>query len=369
MSALTAEQAHALIAQLQEQNQMLQQSVAAAPAAAASLAAQTVAAALAHAQSAAVRAPPRTKIPAASNYAGSAHTLDNWLREMEQQFDWYGYNSHAERVAMAAAQLRGSALDWWHALSPDEKQPLRESFADFEQALRKRFQPVDSAKSARLALDQLAQGARQSVHDYTAHFRRLLTAVPSMSADDRVHRYVQGLRPAVRSLLLLQDVKTLDEAIASAARIGSLSQYASHASSSTGASTAGPMDLSSTVMRDLCALAGTGISGGGEDDPSATDAGDAAPSDAAPVTRAELRQMHQQLLHAMQSQRRGEAGRSSGRGGRPSGRGAPRVSGLSEQQVRERLDAGTCFACGKPGHRKADCPTAGKGDSKQQSGN
>lgn len=367
MSALTAEQAHTLIAQLQEQNKMLQQQAAAAPAAAASLAAQTAAAALA--QSAAVRAPPRTKIPAASNYAGSAHTLDNWLREMEQQFDWYGYNSHAERVAMAAAQLRGSALDWWHALSPEQKQPLRESFADFEQALRKRFQPVDSAKTARLALDQLTQGAKQSVHDYTAHFRRLLTAVPSMSADDRVHRYVQGLRPAVRSLLLLQDVKTLDEAIASAARIGSLSQYASQASLSTGASTAGPMDLSSTVMRDLCALTGTGTSGGGEDDPSATDAGDAAQSDAAPVTRAELRQMHQQLLHAMQSQRRGDAGRSFGRGGRSSGRGAPRVSGLSEQQVRERLDAGTCFACGKPGHRKADCPTAGKADGKQQSGN
>jgi len=355
MSALTAEQAHALIAQLQEQNNMLQQQAAAA------LAAQTAATTIAQAAVVA-RAPPRTKIPAASNYAGSAHTLDNWLREMEQQFDWYGYNSHAERVAMAAAQLRGSALDWWHALDPQEKQLLRVSFADFEQALRKRFQPVDSAKTARLALDQLTQGAKQSVHDYTAQFRRLLSAVPSMSADDRVHRYVQGLRPAVRSLLLLQDVKTLDEAIASAARIGSLSQYASHASSSTGASTAGPMDLS--VVQDLCMLTGAG-STGREDDTRTSDGVDAAQSEAAPVTRAELREMHQQLLHAMQSQRRGDVGRHPGRGGRPSGRGPPRVSGLSEQQVRERLDAGACFACGMPGHRKADCPTAGK----QKSGN
>lgn len=362
MSALTAEQAHALIAQLQEQNNMLQQQAAAAPAAAAALAAQTAAATIA--QAAAARAPPRTKIPAASNYAGSAHSLDNWLREMEQQFDWYGYNSHAERVAMAAAQLRGTALDWWHALSQQEKQPLRASFADFEQALRKRFQPVDSAKTARLALDQLSQSAKQSVHDYTAQFRRLLTAVPSMSADDRVHRYVQGLRPAVRSLLLLQDVKTLDEAISSAARIGSLSQYASHASS-TSSSTAGPMDLS--VMQDLCALTGAAHADPGREDDSGD--GDAAPPDSAPVTRAELRQMHQQLLHAMQSQRRGDAGHRSGRGGRSSGRGMPRVSGLSEQQVRERLDAGACFACGKSGHRKADCPTAGKADGKQQSGN
>lgn len=351
-NVLTAEQAHALIAQLQEQNNLLQQQAAAAPAAAAALAAQTAAAALA--QAAAARAPPRSKIPAASNYTGSAHTLDNWLREMEQQFDWYGYNSNAERVAMAAAQLRGAALDWWHALDLEEKQSLRASFTEFDRALRRRFQPVDSAKTARLALDQLTQGAKQPVHDYTAQFRRLLTAVPSMSAEDRVHRYVQGLRPAVRSLLLLQDVKTLDDAIASAARIGSLSQYASQAAA-PGSSTAGPMDL--------CALTGA--------DPSIENDqndGDAAPSDTAPVTRTELRQMHQQLLLAMQNQRRSESGHRSGRGGRPSGRGMPRVSGLSEQQVRERLDAGSCFACGKPGHRKADCPNKAA-DSKQQSGN
>jgi hypothetical protein len=360
-NALTAEQAHALIAQLQEQNNMLQQQAAAAPAAAAALAAQTAAAALA--QAAVPRAPSRTKIPAASNYAGSAHTLDNWLREMQQQFEWYCYNTDAERVAMAAAQLRGSALDWWSTLAMDSKQSLRASFAEFELALRKRFQPVDSAKSARLALDSLAQGAKQSVHDYTTQFRRLLTAVPSMSADDRVHRYVQGLRPAVRSLLLLQDVRTLDDAIASAARIGSLSQYASHAAASSAPSSSSPMDLS--VMQDLFALTGVGAA----DDDVASDDRDAASSDSSPVTRAELRHMHQQLLNAMQSQRRGPAGHSFGRGGRGPGRGAPRVSGLSEQQVRERLDAGTCFACGKPGHRKADCPTAGRADGKHQSGN
>ena len=332
---------------------MLQQQAAAAPAAAAALAAQAAAAALA--QAAVVRAPSRTKTPAASNYMGSAHTLDNWLREMEQQFDWYGYNSDAERVAMAAAQLRGTALDWWHALDSEEKQLLRASFADLTRALRKRFQPVNSAQTARLALDQLTQGVKQPVHDYTAQFRRLLTAVPSMSAEDRVHRYVQGLRPAVRSLLLLQDVKTLDEAIASAARIGSLSQYAAQAAAS-GSSTAGPMDLCALTSAEFVT-----------DDH--TSDGDAASSESTPVTRNELRQMHQQLLLAMQNQRRSESGhRGFGRGGRSSGRGTPRISGLSEQQVRERLDAGSCFACGKPGHRKADCPNKAA-DSKQQSGN
>lgn len=343
-NAITAEQAHALIAALVQQNSLLQQQASAAPAASAAAAA---------AQSAASSAQRRTKIPPASNYAGSAHTLDNWLREMQQQFDWYCYNSDAERVAMAAAQLRGAALDWWSTLADADKPALTASFTAFAQALRARFQPVNSAQTARLALDSLAQGAKQSVHDYTAAFRRLLTAVPTMSEEDRVHRFVQGLRPSVRSLLLLQGATTLDDAISKAARIGSLGQYASAASSSSHSSSAGstPMDLS--AMQDLFAL--TGVAPGGFSNASGADSEldscdrDAADS-SAPVTRAELRQ----LLTAMQHQRKGYGNRRGGRDGRP--RGPPRVAGLSEEQVRERLDAGACFACGKPGHRSADCP-------------
>jgi hypothetical protein len=118
------------------------------------------------------------------------------------------------------------------------------------------------------------------------------------------------------------------------------------------------MDLS--AMQDLFALTGVGSAGSAADsvdDPSA----DAADS-SSPVTRAELRQMHQQLLNAMQHQRKGSGNRHADRAGRP--RGPPRVAGLSEQQVRERLDAGACFACGMPGHRKADCPTHQNGQKK-----
>jgi hypothetical protein len=357
MSAITAEQAHALIAALVQQNSLLQQQAAAAPAVAAAAAAHPAA------------APRRTKIPPASNYAGSTHTLDNWLREMQQQFEWYGYNSDAERVAMAAAQLRGAALDWWSTLASADKQTLTSSFEEFGKSLRARFQPVNSAQTARLALDSLAQGAKQPVHDYTAVFRRLLTAVPTMSEEDRVHRYVQGLRPSVRSLLLLQGATTLDDAISKAARIGSLGQYASAASAVGHSSSSGssPMDLS--AMQDLFALTGM-TPGGSADSEAGDDSGvDAAVADpSAPVTRAELRQMHQQLLSAMQHQRKGSNNRRSGRDGKP--RGPPRVAGLSEQQVRERLDAGACFACGKPGHRKADCPTnKAKTDGQYQSGN
>jgi hypothetical protein len=330
-SAITAEQAHQLIAQLAEQNQLLKDraALAAAPGA--------------HSAAAASATQHRTKIPAASNFSGTASTLDGWLREMRQQFDWYKYIADAEQVAMAAAQLRGNALDWWAAqLKPAEQAALRLSFAAFEQALRARFQPINSAKMARHALDTLRQGAKQPVHDYTSSFRRLLTPLPDMSEADRVHCYTRGLRPALQLRLVENDPATLDAAISLATRLGSLSQFA--ASSAPAGQSYGHGDGNAM---DLSNIEGLEQTDGGDDDA------------AAPVTRGELQKMQRQLLNAMQQHRSGNgAGNRDGKRA-PFGRGSrgpPRVPGLSPQQVRERMDAGLCFLCGEAGHRKYDCP-------------
>jgi hypothetical protein len=320
-------QMQAQLQQLQAAQQQQQQQAAAAPAASS------------------VR---RAKIPAASNFAGTASMLDGWLREMRQQFDWYQYTADSEQVAMAAAQLRGVALDWWAAqLSSAEQSALRNSFSAFEQALRARFQPVNSAQTARLALDSLRQGAKQSAADYISSFRRLLVAVPDMSEADKVHRFVQGLRGSTQQHLIVHGVDTLDKAIAMAARVGSLGLFAA-----SSAAAAGYSSSSNSNAMDL-----TNIESEEPDD------GD----DTAPVTRAEFRQ----FLNAMQQQRQGGMAGADQRGGKrpPFGRGdrrgVPRVAGLSEQEVRKRLDERLCFVCGEAGHRRADCPES----KANQSGN
>ena len=328
MDAAAVEQAlRAMQAQLQQQAAQLQQHQQAAAAAVA---------AAAHAPAAPAR--PRAKIPSASSYSGSPSLLDSWLREMRQQFEWYTCTADAEQVAMAAVHLKGVALDWWCSqLSAAEQFALRASYAAFELALRTRFQPVNSAQTARLALDSLRQGARQSVQDYTSAFRRLLVSVPDMCEADKVHRFVQGLRGPAQAHLIVHDCDTLDKAIGMAARVGSLTLYAASSAAASGGS---PMDLNA-------------MHGGSADtEPPASD-----DDNDIPVTRSEFKQ----LLAAMQAQRSGSArGREGhrpafgGRGDR--GRGPPRVQGLSEQEVRRRLDESLCFICGQPGHRKFDCP-------------
>lgn len=314
--AAMAQQNNAVLAALQQQlaaAQLAQQQPALAAAAAA--------------------LPRRPKIPTASSYSGSATALDGWLREMQQQFDYYRMVDNAEQVAMATAQLRGPALDWWSTSSAETKTALAASFVQFSQALRTRFQPVNSAKLARRALDALVQGQRQSVHDYISAFRRLLVAVPDMSEADRVHAFARGLRGAVQTRLLELDPQTLDAAIEAAARIGSLGQYA--ASSSAGASGNGnAMDLS--------------VLGLDSQEDAAAEDGD---SDA-PVTRAEFRQ----LLAAMQHGRGGGTGKRPpfGRGDRL--RGPPKVQGLTPEQVKQHLDQRLCFRCGQAGHRQTACP-------------
>src|SRR6185295_10100537 len=115
-------------------------------------------------------------------------TLDDWLARMRQQFEWYGIGSgdDAARIRFAAGYLSGAALDWW-----EHSQSKPTTWADTEQALRTRFQPVTSADSARAKMHALVQG-RSPVQDYVSAFRRLLVAVPTMGDDDRLFLFLRG---------------------------------------------------------------------------------------------------------------------------------------------------------------------------------
>ncbi len=146
----------------------------------------------------------RPRLPPPSQYDGrSAAALDGWLRELQQQFDWYQTTDDVGRLQFAGALLKGTALDWWASLvdtaavAPQTDSTKPTTYADFVVRLRGRFQPINSAQTARLQLDDLRQGPKQSVQDYISMFRSILVRLPNMNEEDRVHRFIRGLRTSI----------------------------------------------------------------------------------------------------------------------------------------------------------------------------
>jgi hypothetical protein len=281
----------------------------------------------------------RPRLPAPTAFEGSAASLDDWLCDLRQQFDWYTTVDDAGRLAFATAFLRSAARDWWSNLAAAIRP---KTWTDFEAALRRRFQPVTSAETARSKLLALSQG-KGHVNDYIEAFRRLLSSVPTMDAEDRLFQFLRGLRSNISTQIRVQGIRTLDAAVEAAARIGSLGEMTAATGSSLSSS-------SNHVPMDLGTL---GVEGGveGLEPATSTDR----PEDATPITKADL----QHLLNAMRDERKGPASSSNSSKfsrNRMMGRGMPRIPHLTPLQVSEYMDAGKCFGCGSKEHRSRNCP-------------
>lgn len=322
---------------LQQQQQALNQQMNAAIAAAVAAAVPLAAAPAAAAPFAAARA---ARLPPPALFEGVSAKLDEFIADIEQQVAWYTLPA-GDIVRFAGGFMRGAARDWHTTLAP---QPA--DWASLVLALRARFQPVNSAESARAKLLALSQG-KQSVNDYIDAFRRLLVRVPTMSDDDRFHQFRRGLRPAIALQIDMQGITTLDAAITRAAQIGGRLENAQAASSGSNSGSV-PMELDNIE--------------GLEGDTNATNNADA------PVTQSQFKL----LLAAMQDNRRGGRGAGTGSGSGNSGGGnnrhhggrsygLPRMPHLTEEQVKEYMAAGKCFGCGAKDHTSRDCPKRKKG--------
>ena len=338
-------------AQLQQQHQQdlaaLQQQMQQQLHAAAAAAAQAAAQPAPHPAAAHVAAPAaapridRPRLAAPPPYDGRAATLDDWLSTLARQFAWYGASMQAddERIRFATSHLQGPAWEWWDTQGAGRPT----TWTGVQDALRRRFQPVNSAELTRAKLLALTQG-KASVHEYVDSFRRLLVRVPSMSEDDRLFQFLRGLRPSIATQLRVQGVVKLDAAIELAVRVGSLQDLGmgAAATSSASASSAAhsPMELDAMLEGVEGLEKETGTAG-------------ASSSADGPVTHAELRQ----LLNAMRDERAGGAGatNANNRARFGQGRGPPRIAHLTPDQVREYMDAGKCFGCGSKDHQSRQC--------------
>jgi len=259
--------------------------------------------------------------------------LDQWEREMRYQFAAYGapLASEQARIAFAVSYLGPVPLQWWDA---NPAHQTVQTWDEFVKLLRGRFRPVHAAKQARTELFKIKQAPSQSAGAYAAAFQELLVSLPDMHVDDAVFLFIRGLLPALRRRVGDKEFATLSAAINAAVSSEGLYgvQLADESPVSSAAAAAGHnMDLN--ALHDY----------------NPQTARDFDPERMREVFKfgtmaAEIVGLKEQLF----------AMRAAGAGGAAGGR----VSGLSKQQIDERLRGGLCLRCGSADHFKNDCPRA-----------
>src|SRR5581483_7725430 len=137
------------------------------------------------------------KLPKPSFFTGAAKSdVETWLFEVEQYLMSYGVTVDAQKVAFAAACLKGLALQWWqyHCTLHSGVNVLNITWNAFKEEMRKRFQPVEASRTARVNLRSLKQG-NKTVLEYCGAFYDQLQLIHDMSEADQVENFMAGLNP------------------------------------------------------------------------------------------------------------------------------------------------------------------------------
>jgi hypothetical protein len=303
--------------QQQQQQQQLHAQLTAAQAAAVAAAAAPVHASPPGGKSFVKPRPPSTF--AAAERVGE---LDQWEREMRYQFAAYGAPLATEqaRIAFAVSYLGPVPLQWWDA-NPAHQSV--QTWSEFVSLLRARFRPVHAARQARTELFKIKQAPSQSAGAYAAAFQELLVSLPDMHVDDAVFLFIRGLSPALKRRVGDKEFATLSAAVNAAVSSEGLYgvQLADEPLPAPAASASQSMDLNALYERNPERTLDAFKFG---------------------TMAAEMIDLKEQLF----------AMRSASAGGAAGGR----ISGLSKQQIDERLRGGLCLRCGSADHFKNDCP-------------
>ncbi len=193
----------------------------------------------------------------------------SFLFQLENYFSGWPEMSDSQKVYFASLYLKGSALLWWQSECHTHRTnaPFA-SFDAFQSALLNSFEEFNHVERARHDLALCRQFS--SVKQYIDVFRSICFRIPTEQLLDaeKKQRFVDGLKPYVRTQVLLKFPHTFDEAAELADQIDRVSNdykylsyqrstkdshrhYSTSAASSTTASTAPvPMELDSIESND-----------------------------------------------------------------------------------------------------------------------
>ena len=158
--------------------------------------------------------------PPAFNGKTSIH---DWIFQVENFLNGHTGVTDEQAVIYASALLEGEAATWWRAQTLDKEgfKTLSGTWATFKKEILSYFTPTNSVKQARDQLAALRQ--RTSVRAYATEFKRLLLEIGNVSEDEKLDRFVRGLKFSIRKEVELREPTSLSQAISISERYDSIS--------------------------------------------------------------------------------------------------------------------------------------------------
>jgi flagellar motility protein MotE (MotC chaperone) len=253
-----------------------------------------------------------------------AEELLDWIRALDTYFDYEDIEED-KKVRHAVTRLKGHAALWWDELQADRRSKGKQKIKSWDRMIAKmkaKFIPRDY----QITLFRRMQNLRQklmTVKEYTEEFYKLnIRAGHRESDDEKVARYMNGLRYDIQDEMSMTTIRTVEDAYQMALKA---EEKLSRKPGQRGRGRSQPKGKS--VAQDRFQKS--------KDDWKK------------PQTRTERGGSSQRGQHAEQRRQHTEQG-----GGYADNNTFPRTRGRG----RGRGGVITCFTCGKNGHKSVDCP-------------
>ncbi|XP_074339849.1 uncharacterized protein LOC141677709 [Apium graveolens] len=161
------------------------------------------------------REAPRNEIPKPKSFEGKrdAKEVENFLWNLEQYFEGMEVSDEQTKVRMAIRYLSDIATLWWRRKRADIEKGICtiNTFEGFKKELKRQFYPKNVVYEARKKLRELRH--RGTIREYLREFTTLLLQIPSMTSEDLLFYFTDGLQSWAKQELQRREVKNVDEAI------------------------------------------------------------------------------------------------------------------------------------------------------------
>lgn len=155
--------------------------------------------------------PKNLRLPNFESYSGHKYEdLEAWIFQIEEYFSLLKIQDEELRIQIAGTALRKDARIWYRSARISEGDKIR-SWEEFKIQIKNQFCPINPIKLARDKISELRQTT--SVRDYTCQFRQLCTIISSMSEDEKLDRYIRGLKLRTRKEVEIREPSTFLEAV------------------------------------------------------------------------------------------------------------------------------------------------------------